>query len=72
MKTSKVIGIILIIASLGLGYIGVDKIADSESSVEILDIEIEASDQSGKEEGYIYTGLAVILFVSGVYLVQKR
>jgi hypothetical protein len=72
MKTGKIIGIILIIASLGLGYLGIDKIANSESSVEILDMEIEATDKSGKEEGYIYTGLAVVLFIGGVYLVRKR
>ena len=72
MKTSKVIGIILIVVSIALGYFGVNKISDSQASVEVLDIEMEATNQSGKQEGYIYTGLAVILFIGGVYLVQKR
>ena len=72
MKTSKVIGIILIVVSIALGYFGVNKISNSQTSVEVLDIEMKATNQSGKQEGYIYTGLAVILFIGGVYLVQKR
>ena len=71
MKATKVMGIILIIASIALGYIGVNKISDSQASVEVLDIEMEATDQSGKQQGYIYTGLAVVLFIGGIYVLRK-
>lgn len=71
MNSSKIIGAILIIISLGIGYIGFNKIADSSNSVELLGVEINASNESGKEQGYLYLGLAIILFVGGIYTVNK-
>lgn len=71
MNTNKIIGIVLIIASLFLGYTGINKISESSVSVKLLDLNIDVSDKSGKEEGYIYLGLAVILFGGGIYIVKK-
>ncbi|MCF8238609.1 MAG: hypothetical protein K9I85_10665 [Saprospiraceae bacterium] len=67
----KIIGIVLIIGSLFLGYQGVEKINNNNASVEILDVEIDMSNKSGKEEGYMYIGLAALLLVGGVYLIKK-
>ena len=71
MNSSKIIGAILILISLGVGYIGFNKIADSSNSVELLGVEINASNESEKEQGYLYVGLAIILFVGGIYTVNK-
>lgn len=71
MNSSKIIGTILIIISLGIGYGGFNKIADSSNSVELLGVEINASNESGKEQGYLYLGLAIILFLGGIYTVNK-
>ena len=71
MNSSKIIGAILIIISLGIGYIGFNKIADSSNSVKLLGVEIDASNESGKEQGYLYLGLAILLFVGGIYTVNK-
>lgn len=67
----QLLGIALIVCSLFLGYQGIDKITDNSASLEILNVEIDLSNKSGKEEGYLYTGLAVILFIGGVYLMKK-
>ncbi len=67
----QLIGIALIVCSLFLGYQGVEKISNNNASVEILDVEIDLSNKSGKEEGFMYVGLAVLLFVGGIYLVKK-
>lgn len=67
----QLLGIALIICSLFLGYQGIQKITDNSTSVEILDVEIDLSNKSGKEEGYLYTGLAVILLIGGVYMIKK-
>ncbi len=67
----KLIGIALIIGSLFLGYQSYHKITDNSTSVEILDVEIGLSNKSEKEEGYLYAGLAVLLFVGGAYLIKK-
>jgi hypothetical protein len=71
MNSSKIIGTILIIISLGIGYIGFNKIADSTNSINVLGVQIEASNDSGKEQGYLYLGLAILLFVGGIYTVNK-
>ena len=71
MKTNKIIGVILIIASLVLGYWGYNKISESSNSVSLAGIKIEASDESGKKEGYMFLGLAAILFGGGVYTLRN-
>lgn len=71
MKINKVIGAILIIAGLLLGYSAYKKISESTTSVNLLGVKIEASDESGKSEGYIFLGLAVILFGGGIYTLNK-
>jgi hypothetical protein len=64
---SSIIGIVLIAAAAILGYMGIQKVQSSSASVKVLGIEIEAEDNSGKEQGYIYLGLAVVLLAGGVY-----
>ena len=71
MNSSKIIGAILIIISLGVGYIGFNKIADSTNSINLLGVQIDASSESGKQQGYLYLGLAILLFVGGIYTVNK-
>ena len=71
MNPSKIIGIILIVISLGVGYIGINKIADNTKEINLLGLKIDASNESGKEKGYLYLGLAVILLAGEVYTVNK-
>lgn len=71
MKTKSVIGAILIIGSLIMGYFAYNKISESTKSVDLLGLEIEASNESAKTEGYIYLGLAVVLFGGGIYTLNK-
>lgn len=68
---NKVIGVVLIIASLALAYVGINKISQSTESVNVLGVKIEASDNSGKTEGYLFLGLAIVLFAGGIYTVNK-
>ena len=71
MKTNKIISFILIIVSLVMGYIAYNKIKESTKSVNLLGLKVEASDDSGKKEGYLFLGLAVILFGGGIYTLNK-
>lgn len=71
MEVRKIIGAILIIASLGVGYLGYTKLSESTNSVKVLGLEIEASSESGKREGYMFIGLAIILFAGGIYTINK-
>lgn len=71
MSTNKIVGIIRIIGGLALGLLGVNKVTDSTKSVEALGIEISASDNSTKTEGFIYLGLGVVLLIGGFVVVRK-
>ena len=71
MNSSKIIGAILIVISLVMGYIGFNKVADNSKEVNILGLNIEASNESGKQQGYIYLGLGILLFAGGVYTLNK-
>ncbi len=72
MNVTKIIGAILIIASLGVGYIGFNKVANSTAEINFFGLKIDASNESGQQKGYIYLGLAVALFAGGVYTINKK
>lgn len=69
---NKIIGIILIIGSLFIGYTGVNKVSNSGESVEVIGIELSASDEGAKTTGFIMIGLALVAFAGGVILVGKK
>ena len=71
MNSSKIIGIVLIIISLLIGYVAFSKIADNTNSVKLLGLKIDASNESGKQQGYLYLGLAIIVFSGGIYTINK-
>jgi len=71
MNTSKIIGILLIIVSLAVGYVGFNKIADNTAEINLLGLKIDASNESGKQQGYLYLGFALILIAGGIYTVNK-
>ncbi len=68
----KIIGTILIIAALVLGYLGVNQVQESAKSVEVLGIELSAEDKGGKETGYIELALGIVALVGGIFLVSKK
>ncbi|MBK6622685.1 MAG: hypothetical protein IPH04_15970 [Saprospirales bacterium] len=72
MNMLKLVGILLIIGGLALGYMGIQKVSKNDASVEILDLEIDVSNKSGKQQGYIYLGLAVLLFGGGIYTLTRK
>jgi hypothetical protein len=68
---SKIIGAILILISLGIGYIGFNKISDNTTKINLLGLKIDASNESGKQQGYMYLGFGILLFVGGIYTINK-
>ncbi|AWW00428.1 hypothetical protein [Arcticibacterium luteifluviistationis] len=72
MKSNKIIGILLIVGSLVLGYFGFNKVSNNDVSVEVLGLEIDASNKSGKEQGYMLLGLGLVVFVGGLYTTSKK
>ena len=72
MNTSKILGIILIFISLLIGYIGINKIGDNSKQVNLLGLKIDVSDESEKQQGYLYLGVAALLFVGGIFIINKK
>ncbi|MDD4776961.1 MAG: hypothetical protein PHV53_01600 [Fermentimonas sp.] len=68
----KIIGAILIIGALVLGYLGINDLSSSSTSVDIMGLEITAEDNSAKEMAYVKIGLGVVALIAGVYLVGKK
>ena len=71
MKATKIVGTVIIILSIYLGYIGINKVASNSAEIKFLGLEIDASNESGKEKGYLMIGLAVLIFTGGVYTLKK-
>ena len=71
MKTSKILGAILIFISLVIGYIGINKIHDNEKEVNLLGLKIDISNEAEKQQGYLYLGVAVILFAGGIFVINE-
>jgi len=71
MNTSKIVGIILIIASIAIAYKGYNKISESTAKVNVLGLKLEASDESEKNKGYLILGIGVLLLAGGIYTLNK-
>ncbi|MES2574230.1 MAG: hypothetical protein V4572_04765 [Bacteroidota bacterium] len=71
MDTSKIVAIVLIIGSLAIGYIGYNKVSQNTNEVNVLGVKLEASNESGQQEGYLFIGLAALVFVGGIYTLNK-
>jgi len=68
----QIIGIALIVLAIFLGYLGVNKVSNSEASVEVVGVELSASDEGQKTTGFIYLGLAIASLIGGITLVGKK
>ena len=64
----KLLGIILILGALALGYLGYTKMEDGKAEVKIGDLEITARDGSSNQTAYIYFGLGALCLVTGLIM----
>ncbi|NER10163.1 hypothetical protein SAMN06265375_101299 [Muriicola jejuensis] len=67
----RIIGILLLLLAVYLGYTGITKFSDSSSSVDILGVELKAEDNQQKNTSYIFIGFAVIAAIGGIALVRS-
>ena len=72
MKTSKIIVIVLIALSIYIGYQGVNKITNNTAEINLLGMKIDASNESGQTKGYLFVGLAIVLFAGGIFTMKKE
>jgi hypothetical protein len=67
----QIIGIILIIAAIAMGYLGYDKMQNSKAGIKIGDLEISASNKTSSESAYILLGLGAVCLLGGIVLLSR-
>ncbi len=73
MQVRNIIGVILIVLGLYLGYVGVNKISNNTNEIEFLGLEIDASNDEGQSQGVIYIVVAALMIGGGaVFMKGKR
>lgn len=68
----KLIGIVLLIIALALGYTGIEKLNTSTATIDLIGLQFAATDEEKKNKGMLYAGLAVIFLLGGVTLVDDN
>ncbi|WP_456311588.1 hypothetical protein [Pseudomonas shirazensis] len=61
MNSAKVVGIALVVISLAAGYLGLKRVAHSTKEINFLGLTIDASNESGQMQGFLYPGAAAVL-----------
>ena len=68
----SLIGLILIIGGIILGYFGYDKYQNSSANVKIGNAEISIGNENDKTSSYIMMGGGVILVIAGAIMLSKK
>lgn len=68
----KVIGIILIIVAVALGYFGIQHFNSSTKEVDLGVVELSANDKGGQKTAYVEFGLAAASLIAGVVLLSQK
>lgn len=69
---NKIIGGLLLILAIYLGYTGITMYQESTAAIEILGLEINASEADGKNTSFIYLGFALISSIAGIILLIRK
>lgn len=72
MKTGQILGIVLIVLGLYVGYVGVNKLANNTNEVKFLGMEIDASNEKGQTKGIMFIVGAALLIGGGVFVMRKK
>lgn len=68
----KLLGIILILGALALGYFGYTKLEEGKAGIKIGDLEVTAQDDSSKQSAYIYFGLGALCLIGGLLVIRGK
>ena len=68
----RVIGIILLVGGIILGYLGYQKFDESKANVKIGDLELTAKDKGNTTTAYIMMGAGIAAVIGGAVLLARK
>jgi len=72
MKAVNIIGVVLIVLGLYLGYIGINKISNNTNEVKFLGLEIDASNDKGQTQGVVFVVVAAMMIGGGAVMMKRK
>lgn len=68
----SLIGILLILGGIVLGYFGFDKMQNNKADIKIGDLEISANDKSNSTNAYLMMGGGAVLLIAGAVILAGK
>ena len=68
----KIIGVVLVLLAVYLGYMGITTFSESTESIKLLGIEITAQDSDTKSTAFIFIAFSVISLLGGLFLLKTK
>lgn len=68
----RIIGVILLIGGILLGYFGYQKLDENKADVKIGDLELSAKDKGNTTSAYIMMGAGVIAVIGGAVMLARK
>lgn len=68
----SILGIVLVIGGIVLGYFGFRKLDDNKADVKIGNLEISASDKKGATDAWIMLGAGAVAVIGGSVLLARK
>lgn len=68
----SILGIILVIGGIVLGYFGFRKLDDNKADVKIGNLEISASDKKGSTDAWVMMGAGAVAVIGGAVLLARK
>lgn len=71
MSNQRIIGVVLLVLGVVLIYLGFNDLSSSSLNVEVMDVELSASNRNGQVKGIIEIALGVLSAVFGLRYFKK-
>lgn len=68
----RILGIILLLGGILLGYFGYQKYDDNKANIKIGDLELSAKDKGNTTTGYVMMGAGVVALIVGAVMLSRK
>lgn len=68
----RILGIILLVGGILLGYFGYQKYDENKADIKIGDLQLSAKDKNNTSTAYIMMGAGIVALIGGVVLLARK